>query len=184
MTRRIEKEDLLKLSRGNTFAFYHNLRQAIAQVERAPVNRLSDDQVLNLALEHAQRGSIDLNLDGLDGEFVVPNTSISESSYIRRARARGAALNEDIDQYPQTTETQRLPISEEQSRWIAFNVSDEESGEPLSNVILKVQMPDGNIRKLYTDASGEVRIEGLDYGPFHVLEIQHHDVSLISSFGS
>jgi len=185
MNSNFDKEDLLKLSRGNSSAFYQYLRELLGKVDRAYSNRMTDEQVLNLALEHLNRGSIVLNSDvSSDSGFSIQKNLISENEYIQRARARGASPVEEIDRHQQAIDHKaQQTTTEENSRWIAFQVNDEKSGAPISNMEIKVQMPDGSIRKFYTDGQGLVKIEALSYGPFHILEVNHPDILAVASIG-
>lgn len=181
--RSINKETLLMLARKNPAAFYQYLRQALGQVERIAVGKLSDEQVLDLALDHVRCGRIKLNLDNneSDNYFSVNKNQISENSYMQRAKARGSAPAEEFLNSNSDEQASR-PTVNDKTRWVAFKICDEESGEPIANVELKIQLPDGNVRRFFTDAEGLVKIEGMDYGPLHILDIKHISYQKVSQF--
>ena len=146
---------------------------------RIPAARLTDEQVLNLVVEYVQRGSIrlDLNAVTLDDLYVAEPSHRSSSE-----RVGGAVDSEEADRYENARgKGDKSPVEKNQ-RWIAFQVKNDETDTPIANVEVTVQLPDGSERRLFTDQKGMVKLENLDYGTFHILNVKHPDVLLISNF--
>lgn len=63
---------------------------------------------------------------------------------------------------PETTEVQT---------WVEFRLFDETTGEPVSGVGFRIQLPEGTIERHITDGDGLIRIDGIDPGFCGIREI-------------
>jgi hypothetical protein len=48
--------------------------------------------------------------------------------------------------------------------WVKFQVLDDETGKPLSGVVLKIKLPNGSIGQYSTDSSGMISFDPVDPG--------------------
>ncbi len=178
----ISRDDLVKMSRGNPVTFYQNLRQILSKVERSSVARLSNEQVLDLAIENYRRGTVDLAVltAKTNSLLLAARHQIPTDAYSHRARTRSAAPADEVED--EVIEDSTNAVTEDKTRWIEIQVADDISGEHLSNVELILQLPDGNAHSFYTDSNGRVKIEGMNYGAVHIVKVQHQAMDVVKQF--
>lgn len=58
-----------------------------------------------------------------------------------------------------------------QKTWIEFCLLDDETGDPLPDIPIRITLTDGSEQQQTTDAAGLVRIDGIDPGQCNILEI-------------
>ncbi len=67
------------------------------------------------------------------------------------------------------------PATEEPLHWIEFKVIDEETGEPISGVELKVKLTTGETKKYTTGGGGLISIRDIPAGTCDILEMNDDD---------
>ncbi len=61
------------------------------------------------------------------------------------------------------------------ANWIKFQVVDEDTGEPVKDVTLKIKLPSDEVKEYKTDGSGTIEIQDLTPGSCEILEMRDED---------
>lgn len=133
--------------------------------------RTDDDVLLQLAsrVVAGRLCLVRLDLPRNDGEG--GGTSVSDA-------------RDQIEEPEPPAETQQadaveppIPTPDEQAaaHWIAFQLLDVDTDEPLAGVNLRLRLPDGSVGLLTTDAQGLVHLDGITAGTCDLEEVLDDD---------
>lgn len=81
-----------------------------------------------------------------------------------RVSTFGSRVTEGSSESDEEEEEEETPAESDELTWIKFEVVDDETGDPVKGVTLKVKLPDGSIRNATTDASGMIEIRDIPAG--------------------
>lgn len=59
--------------------------------------------------------------------------------------------------------------------WIKFKIVDDETGEPMSGVKLKIKLPDGSVQELTTDGQGMIHVTDIPSGSSDIQDMFDDD---------
>lgn len=72
--------------------------------------------------------------------------------------------------------------NEEEKNWVEFLLLDDDTGEPMANIPLKLKLPDGSSVKVTSDANGCVRCDDIAAGNCEIEEILDEEALEVSAF--
>jgi len=64
-----------------------------------------------------------------------------------------------------------IPADTPERDWIEFLIQDDETGEPVGGVMLKVKLPNGEIRDFTTGGDGKIAIPDIDPGSCEITKM-------------
>jgi hypothetical protein len=129
------------------------LRETLADLSSCiGIDRLTDHEVLERVAREVSSGRLELRLR----ERVVTGGSGSDSS---------------ADSTPAPPED----VPENVTHWIEFQVVADDTGQPVPNVKLRVNLPTGHSGVYTTGADGVVRIDGVPAGACEIAAVMDED---------
>jgi len=64
-----------------------------------------------------------------------------------------------------------IPAAPPERDWVEFLIQDDETGEPIGGVTLKVKLPNGEIRDFTTGGDGKIAIPDIDPGSCEITKM-------------
>ena len=152
--------------------------------------RLTEEEILQQVAWQIAEGYIRLvKLAESPLHSTGPGTSSEDDSEADSSAGQDAGSGADSGAGSQTaagatetaaessTDADDTASQEEETDWIEFRIVDDETGQPVSGIVLKVKLPNGETKDYTTDSSGTVRIEDLPSGTCDIVEMTDPDAS-------
>lgn len=124
-----------------------DLRDLLADAGLAGVQRLPDEELVDAAMGMIEEGRLMILPPQWRWRPKMPSSTTTEA------------------QEDSAAPVQRTPVTR---TWVGFKIVDEKTGDPVSSVRLKVQLPDGVEEFFTTSAAGTVRIDDIIPGTCEV----------------
>jgi hypothetical protein len=87
----------------------------------------------------------------------------------------GRSAVEATEDEEEEEEEEEAPVDDEKKTWIKFEIVDDETGDPVKGVTLKVKLPDGSEVNAKSDASGIIEIKDIPEGTCDILRMIDSD---------
>jgi hypothetical protein len=116
------------------------------------VSALSDDDVLEEIAKRIKIGQLRVNRLPMPGSGAVSTQPAPEEEPEGEAAAH-----------------------EEVEHWIKLQIVDEQTGEPVEGVALKIKLPTGEVKQFTTDRTGTIEVNGIPEGSCDIEEMIDSD---------